>query len=69
MRFLRKLSIGDTMKPRNSLLNVICIFVLGVLIFYQVIITLILPLRFNIFILLVEFVLLLFFLYRIVWPY
>ncbi len=69
MRFLRKLSIGDTMKPRNSFLNVICIFVLGVLIFYQVIITLILPLRFNIFILLVEFVLLLFFLYRIVWPY
>ena len=57
------------MKPHNSFLNVLAVFILGVLIFYQVIITLILPLRFNIFILLVEFLLLLFFLYRIVWPY
>lgn len=57
------------MKPHNSIFNVLAVFILGVLIFYQVIITLILPLRFNIFILLVEFLLLLFFLYRIVWPY
>ncbi|MGYP000622924929 len=57
------------MKPHNSFFNVLAVFILGVLIFYQVIITLILPLRFNIFILLVEFLLLLFFLYRIVWPY
>ena len=57
------------MKPHNSFFNVFAVFILGVLIFYQVIITLILPLRFNIFILLIEFSLLLFFLYRIVWPY
>ncbi len=57
------------MKPHNSFFNVLAVFILGVLIFYQVIITLILPLRFNIFILLIEFSLLLFFLYRIVWPY
>ncbi len=53
----------------NGFFSVLAIFVLGILIFYQLIITFILPLRFNIFILLIEICLLLFFLYRIVWPY
>ena len=54
---------------RNNFFSVFAILILCCLIFYQVIITLILPLRFNIFILFLEVILLLFFLYRIVWPY
>ena len=59
------------MRPhRNcSFFTVLAILGLSVLIFYQVIITLILPLRFNVFILLIEISLLLFLLWRIVWPY
>ncbi len=49
--------------------SVLAILVLCVLIFYQIILTLILPFRFNIFILLIEISLLIFFLYRIIWPY
>ncbi len=49
--------------------TVFAILILCVLIFYQVIITLILPFRFNIFILFVEILILLCLLYRIVWPY
>lgn len=49
--------------------SVITVLILSCLIFYQVIITLILPFRFNIFILLIEVVLLFFILYRIIWPY
>ncbi len=56
-------------KRPNSFLNVLAILVLCILIFYQVLITLILPFRFNIFILFIEIVLLLIFLYRIIWPY
>lgn len=56
--------------PRpNNFFNVVAIFILCVLLFYQVLITLILPLRFNIFVLFLEVLLLLFFLYRIIWPY
>ncbi|MBR1413041.1 MAG: hypothetical protein IJ574_00020 [Bacilli bacterium] len=55
--------------PRNTLFSVIAIMVLSVLIFYQVILTLILPFRTHIFILLVEVALLFFFIYRVVWPY
>lgn len=41
--------------PRGGgIFTVLLIFLLSVLIFYQVIITLILPLRFNLFILLIE---------------
>ena len=47
----------------------IAIFGLGILIFYQTLITLILPFRFNIFILLIEVFLLFFLLYRAIWPY
>ena len=54
--------------PRNGL-TVIILFILGMLIFYQAIITLILPFRFNIFILLIEIALFFFFLLRIIWPY
>ena len=56
--------------PRGGgFFSVIAIFALCVLIFYQIILTLILPLRFNIFIMFIEVLLLIFFLYRIVWPY
>ncbi len=57
---------------RNGLYNglyVVILFILGILIFYQTIITLILPFRFNIFILFVEIVLFFFFMFRIIWPY
>ena len=54
--------------PRNGL-TVIILFILGMLIFYQAIITLILPFRFNIFILLIEIALFFFFMIRIIWPY
>lgn len=43
--------------------------VLAVMIFWQTILVLILPLRFNVFILLVELCLLFFVIYRIVWPH
>ena len=49
--------------------SIISVLILACLIFYQTIITLILPFRFNIFILLIEVVLLFFILYRIIWPY
>mgnify|MGYP000056098223 FL=1 len=54
--------------PRNGL-TIIILFILGMLIFYQAIITLILPFRFNIFILLIEIALFFFFMLRIIWPY
>ena len=53
----------------NGFFTIFAIFALSILIFYQLIITFILPLRFNIFVLIVLVLLLLFFLYRIVWPY
>ena len=53
----------------GGVFSVLAILALSVLIFYQVLITLIVPLRFNIFILLIEVALLFFFLFRIVWPY
>lgn len=49
--------------------TILAIFALCILIFYQLIITLILPLRFNIFILLLELFILTFLLYRVVWPH
>lgn len=68
--------MGDTMRPCGcggsrppGLFSIFAILLLGCLIFYQVIITLILPLRFNLFILLIEVFLLFFILYRIIWPY
>jgi len=48
--------------------TVIAIFCLSILIFYQVIITLILPLRFNLFILLIEITLLFYLFFRIIYP-
>ena len=53
----------------GGLFTILAIFALCILIFYQVIITLILPLRFNVFILFLEVFLLIILLYRIVWPY
>ena len=54
--------------PRGGIFTILAILALSVLIFYQVIITLILPLRFNIFILLIEVSLLFFLLFRIIYP-
>ena len=56
-------------RPGGGFFSIIAIFALCILIFYQLIITLILPLRFNIFILLLELFILTFLLYRIVWPH
>lgn len=52
----------------GSFITILAIFGLSILIFYQVIITLILPIRFNIFILLIEVSLLFFLLFRIIYP-
>lgn len=48
--------------------TILAIFALSVLIFYQIIITLILPIRFNCFILLIEVFLFFFLIFRIIWP-
>lgn len=53
----------------GGLFTILAIFALSILIFYQIIITLILPLRFNLFILLIEVFLLFFLLYRIIYPH
>lgn len=55
-------------KPRSGL-TIVLLFTLSILIFYQSIITLILPFRFNIFILFVEILLFFVLLIRIIWPY
>jgi len=54
---------------KNPFFTLLLIFCLCILIFYQVIITLILPLRFNIVILLIECFLLFFLLFKLLWPY
>lgn len=56
-------------RPGGGFFSILAIFALCILIFYQLIITLILPLRFNIFVLLLEIFILTFLLYRIVWPH
>lgn len=65
--YMRPCGCGNNRPP--GLFSIFAILLLGCLIFYQVIITLILPLRFNLFILLIEVFLLFFILYRIIWPY
>lgn len=55
--------------PFKGLFGVLSIFILCGLIFYQLIITLILPFRFNLIILLIEVFLLFYILWRIIWPY
>ncbi|MBQ3021084.1 MAG: hypothetical protein IJD92_02525 [Bacilli bacterium] len=52
----------------HGFFSIITVLILSCLIFYQTIITLILPFRFNIFILLIEVFLLFFVLYKIIWP-
>ena len=54
---------------RNSGFTVIILFILSILIIYQSIITLILPFRWNIFVLFLELFLFFFFIIRIIWPY
>jgi hypothetical protein len=63
---------GPCPTPPNKgggLFTIFAIFALCILIFYQIIITLILPLRFNIFILLLEVFILIVLFYRVIWPY
>ena len=50
-------------------LTILILFILSILIFYQLIITLILPFRWNIFVLILEIFLFFFFLCRIIWPH
>ena len=54
--------------PGGGFFTILAILALSILIFYQVIITLILPLRFNIFILLIEVFILFYLLFRIIYP-
>ena len=49
--------------------TVLILFILAILIFYQLIITFILPFRWNIFVLILEIFLFFFFLGRIIWPH
>ncbi len=52
----------------GSFFTILALFALSILIFYQIIITLILPLRFNLFILLIEVFLFFYLLFRIIYP-
>ena len=54
--------------PGGGFFTILAIFCLCILILYQIIITLILPFRFNIFILLVEVFILFWLLIRIIYP-
>ena len=54
--------------PGGGFFTILAIFCLCILILYQIIITLILPFRFNIFILLVEVFILFWLLFRIIYP-
>lgn len=56
-------------KPGPSVIAILAVIFLAILIFYQTLITLILPFRFNLFILLIEIFILFFILFRIIWPY
>lgn len=63
--------IGDIMYPcrrPGGGLTIILLFILSILIFYQLIITFILPFRWNIFVLLIEIFFFFFLLCRIIWP-
>ena len=53
---------------RGGFFTILALFALSILIFYQIIITLILPLRFNLFILLIETFLFFYLLFRIIYP-
>ena len=60
--------LGDVMGPKHSFFILIAILCICILIFYQIIITLILPLRFNIIVLLIETGILFFLLFKLLWP-
>jgi len=55
--------------PFRGIFSVLFIFVLGILIFYQVILALLFPLRSILFILVLEIALLFYILWRIIKPY
>jgi len=55
-------------RPISSGFTVVLIMILGVLILYQLLITIILPFRFNIFILFLQISFLFFLIFRIIWP-
>jgi hypothetical protein len=52
----------------NNFITLILILGFSILIFYQSLITLIIPLRVNILLLIVEFSILLFLLFKLLWP-
>lgn len=54
---------------KPGLVYFIAIIALSLLIFYQIIITLILPFRWHVFLLLLEISALFFLIFRIIWPY
>ena len=54
---------------RPGIVYFIAIIALAMLIFYQTLITLILPFRWHIFLLLLEISILFFLIFRIIWPY
>jgi len=55
--------------PFKGFFGVLAIFILCGLIFYQALLTFLLPFRFNLLILLIEIFILFYILWRIVWPY
>ena len=59
------------MRPffRNKINSMIIIVVLSVMIFWQTILVLIVPFRFNVFILLIEICLFFYFIFRTIRPY
>jgi len=61
--------MGCSQGPFRGIFSVLFIFVLSILIFYQVILALIFPLRSILFILILEIALLFFIMWRIIRPY
>ncbi len=59
--------LGDTMFRNKPFFTIVIILFLSVLIFYQILITLLLPLRINIILLMIECFLLFYFLFRLFW--
>jgi len=55
--------------PFKGFFGIIGIFILCILISYQVILTFFLPIRINLLILFIEICLLFYILWRIIWPY
>lgn len=55
--------------PFNGFFLFIAGIVLAIMIFWQTLLVLIFPFRFNVFVLLIELALLFFIIYRVIWPH